>query len=54
MHKEIYKDCLVLMAKDIAKLQLEIMDLLARSDKLTETEMMKETESLEGWLQDLG
>lgn len=54
MHKEIYKECLISMAKDIAKLQLEIMELLAKSDKLTETQLFKETESLEGWLQDLG
>ena len=54
MYRKIYTEALVLMAKDIARLQLEIMDLLARSDKLTDSQLEGETEKLEGWLQDLG
>ena len=61
MDHKIYKDCLILMLQDLMPLTTEydervwtIVMLLNKADKMTEAELAKETERLEGWLQDLG
>ena len=52
--KEICRAALVLMLKDLAELQVATLTLLSRENEISDYMMSKQTEMLEGWLQDLG